>query len=132
MLKVRRETVDPLVADGDGGSQDQGWLAEAADKFQTENRFARTGSGDNVDAVILLQVTEAFEDALLIRPEGTGKAPAGLRLWIGRCHAGKSNRSGTHALLVVSENLRLNVFLPLLFQTLTTKTFKLFRSAVYY
>ena len=47
-----------------------------------------------MDAVILLQVVEAFEDALLVGPEGPGKAPAGLRLCLGRCHAGKSNRSG--------------------------------------
>lgn len=47
-----------------------------------------------MDAVILLQAIEAFEDALLIRPEGSGKAPAGLRWCLGRYHAGKSNRSG--------------------------------------
>lgn len=98
-LEVRYKTIDPLVADGDGGSQDQGWFAEAADKFQAENRFARPGRGDDVDAVILLQVIEAFEDALLIRPEGSGKAPAGLRLCLGRCHAGKSNRSAPTPLL---------------------------------
>lgn len=98
-LEVRCKTLDPLVADGDGGSQYQGWLAEAADEFQAENRLARSGSGDNVDAVILLQAIEAFEDALLIRPEGPGKAPAGLRLCLGRYHAGKSNRSGPTPLL---------------------------------
>lgn len=69
-------------------------MAEAADEFPSENRFTRPGSGDNVDAVILIQAIEAFEDALLIRPEGSGKAPAGLRLCLGRYHAGKSNRSG--------------------------------------
>ena len=92
MLEVRCKTIDPLVADSDGGSQDQGWFAEAADKFQAENRLAGSRRGNDVDAVILLQVIEAFEDTLLIRPEGPGKAPAGLRLCLGRYHAGKSNR----------------------------------------
>ena len=91
-LKVHREAIDPLVADSDGGSQDQGRLVEAADKFQAENRLARSRRGHGVDTAILFQVIEAFEDALLIRPEGPGKAPAGLRLCLGRYHAGKSNR----------------------------------------
>jgi len=73
-LAGRQETLgkalNPLVADGDGGRQDQSRPVEAARDFQPQEGVPRSGWGNHVQVVVLRVMFQFVQNLLLIASEG--------------------------------------------------------------
>ena len=62
------ETLHPLIANGDGRREDQGWLIKPADDCQAEHCLTRARRRDHVELVILQVFLELIEHTLLVMP----------------------------------------------------------------